>query len=194
MVARIDGEDVRPDHRLGTLCHHRRMQSRPLSRREFDRFTEALDYPMFVVTTTDGQERSGCLVGFTTQTGIDPPRFLVCLSDKNHTMRVATRAEVLGVHLLGEDQHELAELFGAETSDEVDKFERCSWAAGPSGVPLLDECPRRVVGRILEHVPLGDHVGFLLEPIEVDAGLDAADDAEVLTLRDVSDVEPGHDP
>ena len=166
------------------------MDLRPLSRREFDRFTEALDYPMFVVTTTDGQERSGCLVGFTTQTGIDPPRFLVCLSDKNHTMRVAARGSVLALHLLGQDQHELAELFGSETSDEVDKFTRCAWTAGPAGVPLLADCPRRVVGRILEHLPLGDHVGFLIEPVEVDVSAES----DALTLSDVSDVEPGHEP
>ena len=166
------------------------MELRPLGRDEFDRFVEALDYPMFVVTTTDGTERSGCLVGFTTQTGIDPPRFLVCLSDKNHTMRVAERAEVIAVHLLARDQHDLAELFGSASGDEVDKFAQCSWEPGPAGVPLLDACERRVVGRVLERVPLGDHVGFLLEPVEVEA----AETAEPLTLQDVADVEPGHEP
>lgn len=166
------------------------MDLRPLSTDEFDAFTEALDYPMFVVTTTDGTERSGCLVGFTTQVSIGPPRFLVCLSDKNHTMQVAERAELMAVHLLPGDQHELAELFGGETGDEIDKFERCAWRPGPAGVPLLDACPRRLVGRILERIPLGDHVGFLLEPIEVEAS--GTEDA--LTLEGVSDVDPGHMP
>jgi flavin reductase (DIM6/NTAB) family NADH-FMN oxidoreductase RutF len=170
------------------------MEHRPLRRREFDRFTEALDYPMFVVTTTDGSERSGCLVGFTTQTGIDPPRFLVCLSDKNHTQAVAQGARLLAVHLLAEEQHDLAELFGGESGDEVDKFAGCSWSPGPDGVPLLDDCPRRMVGRIMERVPLGDHVGFLLEPVEVDAAGRGGDPDDTLTLQDVSDVEPGHDP
>lgn len=166
------------------------MEVRPLGRGEFDRFVQALDYPMFVVTTTDGNERSGCLVGFTTQTGIDPPRFLVCLSDKNHTMRVAERAEVLAVHLLPEGRHDIAELFGSESGDEVDKFAHCSWQPGPGGVPLLDACPHRVVGQVVERVPLGDHVGFLIEPVEVQA----AGGEEPATLADVADVEPGHEP
>lgn len=162
---------------------------------EFDRFTAALDHPMFVVTTTDGTERSGCLVGFTTQTSIDPPRFLVCLSDKNHTLRVAAGAELLAVHRLGEDQHRLAEVFGGETGDTVDKFAAVAWHPGPGGVPLLDGCPAVFVGRILDRRALGDHVGHLLEPVAVDA-VDA-DDAdgparEPLTLTDVADVEPGH--
>lgn len=170
------------------MCHHRRMGQHPVGTREFDAFVAGLDYPMFVVTATDGAELSGCLVGFTTQTSIDPPRFLVCLSERNHTLRVALRAEVLAVHVLGEDQHQLAELFGGETGDETDKFARVSWRPGPEGVPLLDACPAHLVGRVLDHGPLGDHVGFLLEPVEVGA----SGDDDVLTLEDVADVEPGH--
>jgi flavin reductase (DIM6/NTAB) family NADH-FMN oxidoreductase RutF len=159
-----------------------------LTTEEFDAFAEALDYPMFVVTTTDGTELSGCLVGFTTQTSIDPPRFLVCLSEKNHTYRVARGAELLAVHVLDDDQHDLAELFGGETGDRTDKFSACSWSAGPGGVPVLADCPSYVVGRILEQQPLGDHVGFLLEPVAVHG----ADDPDPLTLDDVEDVDPGH--
>lgn len=172
------------------------MDPSPLSTAEFGVFTAGLDYPMFVVTTTDGVERSGCLVGFTTQTSIDPPRFLVCLSEKNHTFRVAAGADLLAVHALAADQRPLAELFGAETGDEVDKFAECAWTAGPGGVPLLEECPRRLVGRVLARLPLGDHVGFLLEPVEADENpraRRAEDPAQALTLEDVTDLEPGHE-
>lgn len=172
---------------------------RPVGTEEFDRFARALDSPVFVVTTTDGTERSGCLVGFTTQTSIDPPRFLVCLSDKNHTLRVAAGAELLAVHRLGEDQHRLAEVFGGETGDTVDKFAAVGWHAGPGGVPVLDGCPAVFVGRILDRVVLGDHVGHLLEPVAVDVddagGPEGPEgpDREPLTLTDVEDVEPGHE-
>ena len=164
------------------------MGERPLTTEEFDAFVDGLDYPMFVVTTNDGDELSGCLVGFATQTSIDPPRFLVCLSEKNHTLRVALRAEWLAVHVLEEGQRGLAELFGGETGDQVDKLAACAWHRGPGGVPVLDDCGAYVVGRILEHRPLGDHVGFLLEPIAAQ-GDDATDP---LTLQDAEDVDPGH--
>lgn len=160
---------------------------RPLTTEEFDDFVEGLDYPLFVVTASDGRERSGCLVGFATQTSIDPPRLLVCLSQANHTLGVAASAPVLAVHVLDEADHPLAELFGGETGDEVDKFARCRWEPGPHGVPLLTDAPRHVVGRVLERIPLGDHVGHLLEPVAVAGG-----DAEPLTLAAVDDVEPGH--
>jgi flavin reductase (DIM6/NTAB) family NADH-FMN oxidoreductase RutF len=149
-----------------------------------------LDYPMFVVTTRAGDERAGCLVGFATQASIDPPRFLVGLSDKNHTYRVAQDADRLAVHVLDRDDRHLAELFGSETGDEVDKFARGRWQDGPGGVPLLDDAPAWFVGRVLSRHPLGDHVAFLVEPeaAHVRDGV-----LSLLTFAAVRDLDPGHD-
>ena len=164
---------------------------RPLSTEEFDAFVEGLDYPVFVVTAYDGRDRAGCLVGFATQVSIDPPRLLVCLSEANRTLRVAMGSELLAVHVLGADDHAIAAHFGGETGDEVDKFVDVRWQAGPGGVPLLDDLPRVLIGRVVARVPFGDHVGHVLEPlVERDEAGD--EDGDVLTLRDVGDVEPGH--
>lgn len=155
---------------------------------ELHALTGALDYPMFVVTAAANGERSGCLVGFLTQCSIDPPRFLVCLSRHNHTTRVAKRARVLAVHLLGRDQRPLAEHFGTTTGDDVDKFTRWSWESGPEGTPLLRDCPGRFVGQVLAQHDLGDHVGFLVDVIEASMGAPTP----LLTFQAVRDLEPGH--
>jgi flavin reductase (DIM6/NTAB) family NADH-FMN oxidoreductase RutF len=131
----------------------------------FEELVGELDYPMMIVTVAAGDERGGCLVGFTTQASIDPPRYAVCLSDKNRTYRIAADADHLGVHFLAADREDLAELFGSETGDEIDKLARTGWKPGPHGVPLLDGCPNRFVGRILERLDGGDHCIFLLEPV-----------------------------
>jgi flavin reductase (DIM6/NTAB) family NADH-FMN oxidoreductase RutF len=154
---------------------------------DFDRFVDGLDYPMLVVTVAHDGERSGCLVGFATQCSIDPPRLLVCLSKANHTYRLAEGAGLLAVHLPARDQHDLAELFGGETEDEVDKFARCDWTEGPGSTPLL-ATPRRLVGRVLGRHDLGDHVGFVLDPVTAEH----LDDRPPLTLAMVGDVDPGH--
>ena len=104
----------------------------------FDQLAGLLDYPMFVVTTRAGEELGGCLVGFTSQVSIRPPRFLVGLSKRNHTYRVARRATHLTVQLLPRRHHTLARLFGGETGDHTNKFDRCAWNAGPEGLPVLD--------------------------------------------------------
>lgn len=149
-----------------------------------------LDYPMFVVTTRAMGELSGCLVGFATQTGIDPVRFLVGISNKNHTYRVAQQATHLAVHVLGAGEHKTAALFGGRTGDDVDKFTRCAWREGPHGLPILDGAPAWFTGEILERVTLGDHVGFLLAP---DRGELRDDAMRLLTFQDVSDIDPGHE-
>jgi flavin reductase (DIM6/NTAB) family NADH-FMN oxidoreductase RutF len=156
----------------------------------FEDTVRLLDYPMFVVTANGGGERSGCLVGFAGQVSIDPGRFLACLSDKNHTYRVACSTDRLAVHLLGRNQLPLARLFGEQTGDEIDKFAQCSWRPGPDGVPVLEDALAWFSGPILQRVPFGDHVGFLIEP---DSGSRRDTDGRaLLTLSDVEDLDPGH--
>jgi flavin reductase (DIM6/NTAB) family NADH-FMN oxidoreductase RutF len=140
--------------------------------RAIERWVGEIDYPMYVVTAAADGERSGCLVGFSTQCSIDPVRFLVCLSDKNRTFRIAQNTDVLAVHLLPAGADDLVALFGSETGDEIDKFERCGWHEGPEGVPILDDCPNWFVGRILDRLPAGDHVAVLLDPIAAGSGSD----------------------
>lgn len=150
-----------------------------------------LDYPMLLITTRTGDELDGCLVGFSTQCSIHPPRFLVCLSDKNRTYRAARRAEALVVHVLPADADELAELFGGETQDEIDKFARCRWHPGPEDLPILDACRRWFAGRIVERRQFGDHMGFVLEPFAVSA---EDEDDGFLNFQELKEMEPGHEP
>lgn len=156
---------------------------------DFTNLTRRLDYPMFVVTARNGEERDGCLVGFTTHCSIHPPRYLVCLSVKNRTLRIAADTGSLAVHLLFADQVALARLFGGETGDEVDKLARCDWHEGPGGLPILDECRSWFEGRILERFDLGDHVGFLLEP---GVAHDAASETPPLFFSQIESIDPGH--
>lgn len=155
----------------------------------FDRFAGALDFPMFIVTTRASEgEKSGCLVGFVTQASIDPLLFHVCLSNKNHTYRLALEAEWLSLQVVPADAWDLAELFGSKTGDEIDKFDRCEWREGPHGVPLLDRCEGWVVARVLEHFPTGDHETFLVEPVEGHGF-----EAPPLNYQRARTLEPGHE-
>ncbi len=147
-----------------------------------------LDYPMLIVTTADGTERAGCLVGFAAQCSIDPPLVMIWLSKRNHTTRVAARASALLVHFPSRSDRGLAELFGQETGDEVDKFARCAWERGPDGLPLLTGCSRWVAGRIVERLDTGDHVGHLLDPFDAGTGNWSGQ----LGFQSVKDLEPGH--
>ena len=165
--------------------HHARVDP---PRAEFEKLVGDLDYPMFIVTARAGGVNAGCLVGFATQCSIDPQRFMVCLSRKNRTYRVAVEADLLVVHFVPHDAEELAELFGGRTGDEVDKFRHADWRPGPGDAPVLSGCRNWFAGRVVDRVDLGDHVGFVLEPFE--ARFSGDDDA--LAFQAVKDIEPGH--
>ncbi|KWX21636.1 hypothetical protein AFM11_24235 [Mycolicibacterium wolinskyi] len=156
----------------------------------FEDLVGLLDYPMFVVTARAGDRLGGCLVGFATQSSINPPMFLVGLSRKNHTFSIAQDATHLGVHLVSRNEIDLARWFGTQTGDTVDKFERCRWHEGPAGTPILDAAGAWFVGAITERFDLGDHVGHLLKPVAAHA---TGRPHTWVSFTDVKDLEPGHE-
>ncbi|MDR2279256.1 MAG: flavin reductase family protein [Gordonia sp. (in: high G+C Gram-positive bacteria)] len=152
----------------------------------------AVDRPLYVITTRAGDELSGCLVGFATQTSIDPERFLVAISRANHTHGVAADAEHIAVHLIAREHEELAHLFGGETGDSMDKFAACDWEEGPHGVPVLTDAGVWLVGSVIDRFDMGDHTGHLLAPV---AGEVRHDDSELSTWVSLSigeSIDPGH--
>jgi flavin reductase (DIM6/NTAB) family NADH-FMN oxidoreductase RutF len=145
---------------------------------------------MFIATArSEAGEAAGCLIGFASQCSLDPPRFLVCLSKANRTYRVAKEADTLAVHFVPSSAGALAELFGGRTGDEHDKFSSCEWTEGPGGVPILAECSNWFAGRVLDRLDLGDHVGFLLDPLDVEVGVPQAE----FTFHRARRIDPGHE-
>lgn len=158
--------------------------------RALEAFSEKVDGPLLIVTTVAEDERSGCVVGYWTKCSVAPPRFLVCISKKNHTFKVAMEAKALALHLVPADQTAIVRLFGSETGDEIDKFSRCMWSPGPGGVPLLDDCPSHALCTIIDRTDVGDHVAMLTEPVEVSDGPE--DDIFTHNMAAEHSIEPGH--
>jgi flavin reductase (DIM6/NTAB) family NADH-FMN oxidoreductase RutF len=155
----------------------------------FDQVVASANEALVVVTAAGGEDRAGCLVGFHSQTSIEPRRYTVWLSKANNTYRVALVAAHLAVHFLTAADRDLAELFGALSGDDVDKFARCEWEPGPDGVPLLRRCPNRlIVARATLLDDGGDHVAVSGPPIAARA----EGGFTPLRLADVRDVVPGH--
>lgn len=155
----------------------------------FGAIASSLDAPLIVVTTAEGQEQAGCLVGFHTQSSIEPLRYCVWLSKANHTYRVALRATHLAIHFLTALDLPLAERFGTLTGDTVDKFAGLRTHPGPGGVPVLEDCPHRLVVRRTTLVDEGsDHVCVMTEPVSTHTG----GRFEPLRLAQAAHLEPGH--
>lgn len=157
---------------------------------DFGQLMASLDAPMAIVTTAIGDERGGCLIGFHAQSSIAPDRYCVWLSKANHTYRLMLRSSHLAVHFLTDEDRELARTFGTLSGDDVDKFERCDHDTGEHSVPLLTDCPNRMlVRRVALLDEGGDHVCVTTECVE------AWSDGPFVPLRlsQVNDLVPGHE-
>jgi flavin reductase (DIM6/NTAB) family NADH-FMN oxidoreductase RutF len=155
----------------------------------FDTITAALDSPLVIVTTAVDDERAGCLVGFHAQSSIEPQRYCVWISKANHTYRLAMRATHLGIHFLTDYDLPLAELFGTQTGDDIDKFAGLHIATGDGDVPILRDCGHWLVGRRVALLDEnGDHVCISTEPVS------ARSDGDFIPLRlsQASHLTPGH--
>ncbi|OBH03468.1 MULTISPECIES: flavin reductase family protein [unclassified Mycobacterium] len=149
-----------------------------------------LDGPVFIVTTQADGQPSGCLISFATQTSVQPPSFMVAIPRSSGACEAARSSEHLAVHVLAQHQVVLAELFENDADDQADKFARCSWRAGPRGMPILDEAIAWFVGRTAYWIDIGDHVGYIVEPV---GGWAPESYEDVLYLSDLDDLEPGHE-
>ena len=158
----------------------------------FDILERSIDTPMTIVTAANGVERSGCLVGFWTQCSIHPVRCVVMLSKSNHTYRVARFAPTLAVHVLREPDLELAERFGAETGDDVDKFAGLAWNVGPGGAPVLEGVDwfAGTVGQVYD---VGDHVAVIIDVL-TNVGNHGRADERQLPSRLAEAIPAGHAP
>jgi flavin reductase (DIM6/NTAB) family NADH-FMN oxidoreductase RutF len=155
----------------------------------FGPIASSLDAPLIVVTAADGKELAGCLVGFHTQSSIEPLRYCVWLSKANYTYRVALHSTHLAVHFLTSADLPLAERFGTLTGDRADKFAGLRTAPGPGGVPLLGDCPHWLVGRRTTLVDEGgDHVCMMTEPVAEQTG----GRFKPLRLSQAAHLQPGH--
>jgi len=160
-----------------------------MSNDAFSTLMFALDPPMVIVTVAATGGRAGCLVSFHAQSSIDPERYCVWLSKANYTYDVALQTDHLAIHFLTADDLPLAELFGSQSGDTVDKFAGLQVTEGPGGVPLLAQCPRWLAARRIALLDDGgDHVTVLTEPVTAQV----SGPFTPLRLAQAAHIRPGH--
>lgn len=106
-----------------------------------------------VVTTQTPDGPLGMTANSFSSVSLEPPLVLwsAALRSKRHDAFV--QAQAYAIHILGEDQRDLASHFATQGHD----FSRFDWAAGPGGAPELSGC--LAVFHCTPHAvhPAGDH-------------------------------------
>lgn len=98
-------------------------------------------------------------VGFTATSlnsvAAEPPLISFGVGTGSSSWPVMAEAEHIGVHILGEDQQELAATFARSGADRFGPS--TGWRSGPEGVPLLDGVVAWLVCQVVARIPAGDH-------------------------------------
>ncbi|MER6961691.1 MULTISPECIES: flavin reductase family protein [unclassified Streptomyces] len=115
-------------------------------------------------------------VGFTatslSSVSAEPPMLSFGIGTGASSWPAVSRAEHVGVHILGEHQQALAATFARSGADRFGA--PTGWSEGPAGVPVLDDVLAWLVCRIVARVPAGDHRIVLAEVVQGDPAGDQA--------------------
>lgn len=138
-------------------------------------FRDALGLFVTGVTVITARSPSGKAVGVTANSfnsvSIDPPLILWSLAETSSSLPAFNTSEFFAVHILREDQSELAKRFA---TSGIDKFEGIATIEGDGNVPLIDDCAARIECRTWDRHPGGDHIIFVGEVLRITADHDAS--------------------
>jgi flavin reductase (DIM6/NTAB) family NADH-FMN oxidoreductase RutF len=93
--------------------------------------------PVTVVTTTDGREICGMTAGSFTSICLEPPLVSFNVTRTSSMYAVIEHAEICAIHVLGEDQVELARWFAKPDLDGTEQLAEVSHRIEEDGVPVL---------------------------------------------------------
>ncbi|MFD9542493.1 flavin reductase family protein [Streptomyces sp. NPDC060022] len=107
------------------------------------------------VITAAGERPVGFTATSLNSVAAEPPLISFGVGAESSSWPVVAEAEHIGVHILGEQQQELAATFARSGADRFGPS--TGWRSGPEGVPLLDGVVAWLVCRVVARIPAGDH-------------------------------------
>jgi len=140
---------------------------------EFRQTVGLLPTGVTVVSAFDPSGPAGATASAVCSLSLDPMMMLVCLDLGSRSLQVVREAGRFGISVLGEGQREAAEIFATKASQE-EKWATVGWQ-DRLGVPIIDGSPARVVCRLADVIPGGDHVIVTGEVLDVEADDEAVE-------------------
>lgn len=134
---------------------------------EFRQTVGLLPTGVTVVSANQASGPAGATASAVCSLSLDPMMMLVCLDLGSRSLEAVREAGMFGISVLGEAQREAAKIFATKAS-QVEKWNSVEWR-DHLGVPIIEGSLARVVCRLAEVIPGGDHVIVTGEVLEVEA-------------------------
>jgi flavin reductase (DIM6/NTAB) family NADH-FMN oxidoreductase RutF len=123
-------------------------------------------YALYVVTSTDGEERGAFTANWLGQASFEPPLVMVSVEADSHSLPIIRSSGRFAVCVLESGQRELAGHFGKKHRHAGDKLDGIPHHASASGLPIIDDALSYVVCQVTGELPAGDSVVVVGEVIE----------------------------
>jgi len=152
-----------------------------------------LNYGLYIVTSKNGENFSGCVVNTVTQiTAEDNPKLIIAINKENYTCKLALDSKKLNVSILSQEADMLLiGKFGFRTGKDFNKLENTEYIIGKNNIPIVTE---KIVGymeaNIIDKIDCNTHYLFILELQEAEV----LNDKEPLTYSYYHNVIKGKTP
>ena len=135
-------------------------------------------YGVYILSSVNEGEYCVSTVTWVSQASFEPPMISVCIKRNSASYEIVKKRGEFILHLLGDNQKELASTFFKPTMFENDKLNGQEFSL-ENNLPLLKNIPAYIQCKVVEILENGDHPLFLAEV--VDAKIN--NDSKPLELR-----------
>ena len=137
-----------------------------------------LSYGVYILSSVNEGEYCVSTITWVSQASFQPPMISVCIKRNSASYEIVKKRGEFILHLLGDNQKELASTFFKPTIFENEKLNGQEFSLA-NNLPLLKDIPAYIQCKVVEILENGDHPLFLAEV--VDAKIN--NDSDPLELR-----------
>ena len=135
-------------------------------------------YGVYILSSVNEGEYCVSTITWVSQASFEPPMISVCIKRNSASYEIVKKRGEFILHLLGDNQKELASTFFKPTIFENEKLNGQEFSLA-NNLPLLKDIPAYIQCKVIEILENGDHPLFLAEV--VDAKIN--NDSDPLELR-----------
>ena len=122
-------------------------------------------YGVYILSSVNEGEYCVSTITWVSQASFEPPMISVCIKRNSASYEIVKKRGEFILHLLGDNQKELASTFFKPTIFENEKLNGQEFSL-ENNLPLLKDIPAYIQCKVIEILENGDHPLFLAEVVD----------------------------
>ena len=122
-------------------------------------------YGVYILSSVNEGEYCVSTITWVSQASFQPPMISVCIKRNSASYEIVKKRGEFILHLLGDNQKELASTFFKHTIFENEKLNGQEFSLA-NNLPLLKDIPAYIQCKVVEILEHGDHSLFLAEVVD----------------------------